>query len=115
MVPPEEARGDEVGNDYVYGVVIVREKDAEHANDAERPTPPVIAPEASRRVCKTRTGKVFRISETALLSIYLMMVQPYVLHTQGNLNNLRLRWKSESNNDDVCVCGGGHFLLLTLA
>lgn len=53
MVPPEEACGDEVGNDYIYGVVIMSKKDAEHANSAERPTPPVMAPEASRRVCDT--------------------------------------------------------------
>lgn len=50
MVPPEEARGDEVGNDHVYGVVIVSEKDAEHADGAQRPAAPVIAPEAFRRV-----------------------------------------------------------------
>lgn len=56
VVPPEEARGDEVGNDDVYSVVIMSKKDAEHTNDAECPAPPVIAPEAFRRVCQTGNG-----------------------------------------------------------
>lgn len=60
VVPPEEARRDEVGDDDVYGVVIMSQKDAEDAEDAERRAPPVIAPEASRGVCVRQ--KVFRVS-----------------------------------------------------
>lgn len=76
MVPPEEACSDKVGNDHVYGIVIMSEEDAEHAHDAEGPTSPVIAPEASRRVCETKSVPDQSVYDcSAVWSLYVTFVQ----------------------------------------
>lgn len=45
VVPPKEARRNEVRHHHVYGVVVVRQEDAENPHGAQNPTGPVVPPE----------------------------------------------------------------------
>lgn len=51
VVPPEESCCDEIGHNYVYGVVVMGQEDAEDPHRTQQPTGPVVPPEPLWRVC----------------------------------------------------------------
>lgn len=52
VVPPKEARGDEIRHNHIYSVVVVGQKNAKNSNSTQGPTDPVVPPETLGRIWK---------------------------------------------------------------